>query len=83
MKTNPIPLTEKWLLKFGFEETEKRTWELSQIGNDIDLCISLNDGKGTAILWQADPIYIQNIDNIHQLQNLFFALTGEELKVKL
>ena len=62
----PIQLTEKWLLKFGFSIFENmyfikglQIWKC----NDMFLC----DKNG---------IYIKHV---HQLQNLYFALTGKEL----
>lgn len=77
----PIPLTEEWLLKFGFERTD-------QEDNSNDDWIWL--------FYQKDKIYIDGsdltietasgivikIEYVHQLQNLYFALTGEELILK-
>lgn len=65
-KLIPIPLTEEWLFKFGFE------------GSDIDnYSIELSNGN-FFILDSLDPI-ARNIFYVHQLQNLYFALTGKEL----
>ena len=75
---SPIPLTEEWLLKFGFERT--------------DLIDNSND-DWTWLFYQKDSIYIDGsdltietatgivikVEYVHQLQNLYFALTGEEL----
>lgn len=73
----PIPLTEEWLIKFGFEfkptgeEVYEQTWKLS--GFEI---------------WQHNEGFCHdfhiggNLHYVHQLQNLYFALTGEELKTK-
>ena len=69
----PIPLTEEWLLKFGFEYSD------------------LNGDSG---LWKIPPFQIYgkynqfiydyklDVNYVHQLQNLYFALTGEELTIK-
>ena len=65
----PIPLTEEWLLKFGFE---KRYETCFQYKNFI-----LND---KFIMMDID-ITIQ-LKYVHQLQNLYHALTGEELTIK-
>jgi hypothetical protein len=76
----PIPLTEEWLLKFGFEinrQTKeenniwRRNWEegrfeVEQIGAGF-------------FLWD-NYCYGTKIKYVHQFQNLYFALTGEELK---
>ena len=69
----PIPLTEEWLLKFGFEKLEG--WDdmyYFQIG---DFQIHEYNVGG----YEFDDF---DIKNVNQLQNLYFALTGEELKLK-
>jgi len=75
---DPIPLTEEWLLKFGFE---KKNGEVGYSKNKLsiycgDTILSNENGrtyfKNFAIL-EESPKYV------HQLQNLYFALTGEEL----
>ena len=68
----PIPLTEEWLLKFGFE-----VYKFDHKENQYrfkDRLIVIRDNLfydyGTGVI----------IKHVHQLQNLYFALTGEELK---
>jgi len=72
----PIPLTEDWLLKFGFEKRDgeipenidfvfKGFWIEQQ--SDVDDFICLN----------TEPFV--SVEYVHQLQNLYYALTGEEL----
>jgi hypothetical protein len=67
----PIPLTEEWLLKFGFvtnpyeDRYEKGT-----------IHIECDKTKGATYLWIEN---MPHIKYVHQLQNLYFALTGEEL----
>jgi hypothetical protein len=81
---NPIPLTEEWLTKFGFEK-DKRSADYVQVyyfgENPVtnDWMISLkNTGKG---------FFYRNshfsVNYVHQLQNLYFALTKEELTIKI
>ena len=80
-----IPLTEEWLLKFGFKYGEflndffineidgaNNLWIKNQLG--IKWGVSLN-------LFHDDlkPIFLKDIKYVHQLQNLFFSLCGEEL----
>lgn len=72
----PIPLTEEWLLKFGFVV----------FGIDKDH-YSLHDFKlfdvgGYYIVTPLPHEYKPIIKHVHQLQNLYFALTGEELTIK-
>lgn len=68
----PIPLTEEWLKRFGFEKDATDWW---YIGESIGLK-RYNDETFKA--------YVPNVDvkHVHQLQNLYFALTGEELELK-
>lgn len=75
-RTRPILLTEEWLLKFGFE------WK----GNKF---LTIFTPCGKALVYIGDNFFkfsgitieIQ-IKYVHQLQNLYFALTGEELVIK-
>jgi hypothetical protein len=74
-KLQPIPLTEEWLLKFGF----------------IKYGMSYADSIFVINLWSNGlfmPQYQYRhgkrnpIKYVHQLQNLYFALTSEELTIK-
>ncbi len=66
-----IPLTEDWLLKFGFEKI---------VGWDDITFFSKN---GVDIEIHNDGFYAnRKIEYIHTLQNLYFALTGVELEMK-
>lgn len=74
---NPIPLTEEWLLKFGLTKTNGGNFSCNDIcvyDNLENINISLENGDISVEL--RCPKYI------HQLQNLYFALTGEELETK-
>ena len=78
---SPIPLTEEWLVKFGFDQVEESG--VFDIDIDGDRYLSVNDMQkkcyvGASIDWTL----IKCPESVHQLQNLFFALTGEELCVK-
>jgi len=78
---NPIPLTEDWLEIFGFKYDYGR-WEkeyyneyVFEIEKIPEGCIlSINCGEYT----EGKPF-----KHVHQLQNLYFALTGEELTIKI
>lgn len=70
----PIPLTEEWLLKFGAEENILRLID--------DMWIQFEDGEW-CVCNDNDGFYdVSCIKHVHQLQNLYFALTGEELKIE-
>ena len=76
----PIPLTEEWLLKFGFEtwetEVSLQIYDFWQLYN---LKIAIYKGNFYTDI-NAKKIFIKHV---HQLQNLYFALTSEELTIKL
>ena len=71
-----IPLTEEWLLKFGFKEDETYVSEENPyedyIKDEVRISMpyfSFNYGDGG----------IMEFKYVHQLQNLYLALTGTEL----
>jgi hypothetical protein len=70
----PIPLTEEWLLKFGFESGKNRTKWLYYKDNKRLICHRLIHIKISGSKYN-----LGYIKYVHQLQNLYFALTGEEL----
>jgi hypothetical protein len=72
---SPIPLTEEWLVKFGFQKAILNTWVMPEY---IYSSITLQRQKDGFIVTDL-PIQIKSV---HQLQNLIQALTGEELEIK-
>ena len=69
---HPIPLTEEWLVKFGFEENS------TSFTNSIAYpCIVKLKNQSNCIFYNS-----LQIKHVHQLQNLYFALTNEELTIK-
>jgi hypothetical protein len=73
-----IELTEEWLLKFGFV---KRGIYYHFPKNDI---FKLEQYKNKNAFWLrhgTESIDCTRINYVHSLQNLYFALTGEELKI--
>lgn len=65
----PIRLTSEWLTRLGFVNGQKggfffnRKMDLSIIGHEDDY----------------NGLYIGRIEYVHTLQNLFFAITGDDL----
>lgn len=71
----PILITEELLLKFGFiSNPYSDRYELG------DFHIEHNRERGYSIFWHERSGV--SIEHIHQLQNFYFALTGEELTLK-
>jgi hypothetical protein len=80
----PIPLTEGWLVRFGFGS------------HPVSNCIKIADRKYLLVNLESEYICLLNDSRggdhqeftvnkvckyVHQLQNLFFAITGEELTI--
>jgi hypothetical protein len=75
----PIPLTEEWLDKFGFEYDDI----FEYVDFEATYSKELLDGEFLNIRipsFTTLDIYGIELKYVHQLQNLYFALTGEELK---
>ena len=100
----PIPLTEEWLLKFGFELDREDFFVKTSKSGDVLLMEFLDDS------WCASVPHLEFVstfgnqedhtkvaesrlsttminnnggfDYVHQLQNIYFALTNEELTQK-
>jgi len=68
-----IELTEEWLLKLGFNNLDI---DISYCKDDFS-CIEANSGY---LFWHKGHSLLI-IKYVHQLQNLYFALTGEELTI--
>ena len=82
----PIPLTEEWLLKAGFNY---KNYHPTTIGSTnvfgSGLYISQMISNGFSLVFQTDKksFYFEFSDRyikyVHELQNLYFSLTGSEL----
>jgi hypothetical protein len=71
---HPIPLTEEWLLKFGFEQISDRVYIKNyHYGYEF--------GITNIFVIKNDNCFMRykHIQYVHELQNLYFALTNEEL----
>lgn len=68
---HPIPITEEWLLKFGYRDIGEG-WFM----HDVNI---IQYNFKTKIV---NPMILGiKIEHIHQLQNLYFSLTGQELTI--
>lgn len=70
----PIEISEDWLIKIGYEKTgsfyrisKSRFAEVYVSSEGIDVCVH--------------SVTLDHIQYVHQLQNLYFSLTGRELTV--
>lgn len=86
---NPVPLTEEILLKCGFEY--KKGILRIDISQDTYLKGNLNNFEFHMAICEklefcdevTDIVSLKPIKHLHQLQNLYFALTGKELEINL
>ena len=86
----PILLTEEWLIKFGFKKhsEQKQLFFLDKFRFNLNVftvkILRACDKAGESQHHECGyPILTDMIScgYVHQLQNLYFALTGEELKL--
>ena len=79
-------LTEEWLLKLGFN----RSSYVSGFDNSV-MIIYYEKSNLTICNWGDDKLIMSNafshglrieVVYVHELQNLYFALTGQELTIK-
>ena len=76
---DPIPLTEEWLIRFGFEKAD---W-LNSMGISEDICytngkISLKI-KNKVFMVLLGLFKYKEIQYVHRLQNIYFELEDKEL----
>lgn len=76
-KVEPIKLTEEWLIKLGFVKIEE---EDTNIWSDEHFYLKNITKDGLCFSWYANNYESIDIDFVHQLQNLYFAITAIELK---
>jgi len=82
----PIPLTEEWLIKFGFEKDDTGVDMFDQdyhewYQKEFPIIGVLCQSSDKEYLFDENTDKLR-IKYVHQLQNLYFALTSEELIYK-
>lgn len=80
----PILIDEYWLLRFGFESVKKEDNNYSFFA--LNKKRKNNPKPPIDIYKKKTFFYGHNINHckyVHQLQNLYFALTNTELEIKL
>lgn len=73
----PIELNQDWLLKFGFEKVDNNNFKLG----DYSILITKREIRFIICNYMDIPPSVK-LKYVHQLQNLIFALSGEELTIK-
>lgn len=74
----PILITPKWLERMGFQRSKPPSPYPYFYIEDFDIAIAK---EGFELLGSEWPMG-KSFKYVHQLQNLYFALTGEELEIK-
>lgn len=88
---SPIPLTEQWMLEFGFKEknydykipiSECELVKLMLIPHDefpseSSVCVIQSNEDDS----EEETVFLSDIKYVHQLQNLYFSLCGKELVI--
>lgn len=79
----PIPLTEEWLLKFGFDKFKSKNYGIKcgSCWMYLDNPKEMGDWQD-CYCWTFDKFKFIELKYVHQLQNLYFALTENELTIK-
>lgn len=71
----PIELTDEWLIKLGFETDGLKWW------NGI-ICLGIfKDGLNYLPTEEIHYTVGKKVEYVHQLQNLHYAITADELNV--
>ena len=76
----PIPLTEELLLRLGFEEYMSKNDIRISIGGGV--LLQFHFGVNQIECWIGDEISRTDVYYLHELQNLYYSLTKNELTLK-
>ena len=74
---NPIPITKEWLLKLGVEKNEINNYTKFGFLSRLKPYLEYNDHNDYDLFVCCE--ILSTVKFVHQLQNLYYALTGEEL----
>lgn len=82
----PIPLTPEILIAAGFREENKAEWSIEYENDFFIVAKNLVVGVEIYLGFDVDiyhEVLYERIKYVHQLQNLIYALSGNELTIKL
>ena len=74
---SPIPITAKWLERFGFRKHVNGSYSIDDYLITFD-----EDGFRLEYGEYCTQGSLIDLNHVHQLQNLYYALTGTELELK-
>lgn len=82
----PIPLTEEWLVKIGFSCISRHSFHNYALPNNFIISMWMQDKPISGFeergvcYWGEHFIALRFV---HQVQNLYFTITGQELTITL
>ena len=84
LANKPIPLSEDWMKRCGFERKEGRITWILKISDEEQGCTLQRwaDNDHVSVCRSGIAAIHCECKYVHQLQNLYFALTGEELTME-
>ena len=77
-----IPITEEWLLKFGFEQNGILQLKFDEYSKGFITLGKVVSGEELYQLIYDGKCFLTFLQYVHHLQNLYFALTQTELTCK-
>jgi hypothetical protein len=80
---HPIELTEELLVKIGFEG---EMYEFCLLADDANITVNLIENRIDISYFgncEAELLIKYNVKYLHELQNVYYCLTNEELEVNL
>lgn len=72
-----IPLNEEWLVKFGFQRSSKTKYHIK----GMTLVFHINSNQWI-FGYTHELSRLKKVHYVHQIQNIYHALTGGELTIK-
>ena len=79
LERKPIDITDDWLTKLGIPKKNARHFDIG----GIEIYIRwYGSGDGEACFFTPSPMYAAPCQYVHELQNLYYALTKKELTIK-
>ena len=75
----PIPLTENWLFKFKFKKDNDIEFHIHSNNNHLIYIYFEKMRNCYAMIYNGSQF--TEVKYVHQLQNLYFAITGQELAI--
>ena len=80
IQVEPILLTEEWLIKFGFKRVQEDKYGCHYENQECWVYLS-HGGFDVEVITDDERFnLLRTYKYVHQLQNLYFAITGKELE---